>query len=200
MRKLRLIIVVLSSLSVLTLSGASEQQTDNSELTTLYQQDQAARKAADIDWSKLVEEDQIRQDRVRQLLAADSVVTANDFLHAAMIFQHGGDSSSYRLAHELVVRSVELDSTNNVARWLTAATYDRYLLSLNQPQWYGTQYLIWDGTTYLQPIDTTKVTDSIRVTFGVRTLEEIHAYLTEQNGEDLGLLIVPDSIRAKILH
>ncbi len=79
-----------------------------------------------------------------------------------MILQHGNDSTAYRQAYELSRRSVELDSTNGSARWLTVASYDRYLLSKGQAQWYGTQYLTLNGTTYLRPIDTTQVSDAER--------------------------------------
>jgi len=115
-----------------------------------------------------------------------------------MILQHGGDSTAYRQAYELSRRSVELDSTNGDARWLTVASYDRYLLSKGQAQWYGTQYLTLNGTTYLRPIDTTQVSDAERRQYGLRTLSAIRAYLTEQNGEDRGLLVLPDSIKVTI--
>ena len=47
---------------------------------------------------------------------------------------------------------------------------------------------------YLQKIDTTQVSDAERRKYGIRTLLEIRAYLTQQNGEDRGLLVLPDSI------
>jgi hypothetical protein len=171
---------------------------DNAELAQLYQQDQAERQVPDIDWTALLKRDGERQDRVGELFAADSLVTANDFYHAAMILQHGADSISYRHAYELAQRSVGLDSTNENARWLTAAARDRYLLSIDEAQWYGTQLLILNGITYLQRIDTTKVTDADRARLGAQTLDEIRASLTEANGEDRGLLQVPDSLKIKV--
>ena len=167
---------------------------DNAELAELYRQDQAERQVEEIDWEVLLVRDRQRKSRVQELLAADSVVTAGDHYHAAMILQHGGDSTAYRQAYELSRRSVELDSTNGSARWLTLASYDRYLLSKGQAQWYGTQYLGINGTMYLQKIDTTQVSDAERRKYGIKTLSEIRAFLTEQNGEDRGLLVLPDSI------
>ena len=173
-------------------------QSDNAELAELHQQDQAERQVENIDWDVLIDRDRQRKSRVEELLAADSVVTAGDHFHAAMILQHGGDSTAYRQAYELSRRSVELDSTNGDARWLTVASYDRYLLSKGQAQWYGTQYLTLNGTTYLRPIDTTQVSDAERRQYGLRTLSAIRAYLTEQNGENRGLLVLPDSIKVTI--
>ncbi|MEM1126644.1 MAG: hypothetical protein AAGI71_08335 [Bacteroidota bacterium] len=171
---------------------------DHAELAELHRQDQAGRMARPIDWDALVVEDRERRRRVQELLDADSVVTAADYFHAAMIFQHGADSTAYRKAHELAQRSVELDSTNGVARWLTAASWDRYLISIGEPQWYGTQSLTLDGTTYLRRIDTTRVSDPERQRLGVETLSEIRTRLTEANGADRGLWQLPDSIRVKV--
>lgn len=178
--------------------AASSARPDNAELAEMHQQDQAARMADEVDWDALVVEDRERRRRVQELLDADAVVTANDYFHAAMIFQHGVDSMAYRKAYDLAQRSVELDSTNGVARWLTAAAWDRYLISKGEPQWYGTQSLTLGGTTYLRQIDTTRVSDAERHRYGVETLTEIRARLTEANGKDRGLLQVPDSIRVRV--
>ena len=179
-------------------STASSERPDNAELTEMYRQDQAARMAGEIDWDTLVVEDRERRHRVQEMLDAGSIVTANDHFHAAMIFQHGADSTAYRKAYDLAQRSVELDSTNGVAQWLTAAAWDRYLISKGEPQWYGTQSLTLGGTTYLRQIDTTRVTDTERRRLGVGTLGEIRARLTEANGEDQGLLQIPDSIQVRV--
>ena len=204
---LKIVTCCLLALSTACTPGSDSDDTsklndvsDNAELARLYQQDQAERQVPDIDWPTLLKRDGERQSRVSDLLAADSLVTANDFYHAAMIFQHGADPISYRRAYELARRSVELDSTNEDARWLTAAAYDRYLLSIGEPQWYGTQLLTLNGITYLQKIDTTKVTDADRARLGAQTLDEIRANLTEANGEDRGLLQVPDSVKVKVRH
>ena len=181
-------------------SGKPAVAVDNAELTQLFEQDQADRQGGEVDWSTVIDNDRNRRARVEQLLMSDSVVTAGDCYHAAMVFQHGGDTLSYRRAYDLACRSVALDSTNEDALWLTAASYDRYLLSKGEPQWYGTQLLILNGVTYLQKIDTTRVTDADRVRLGVETLDQIHANLTAANGDDRGLLQVPDSVKVKVLQ
>nr|WP_240978687.1 energy transducer TonB [Longimicrobium terrae] len=80
---------------------------------------------------------------------------------------------------------------NDRARWLAAASLDRWLLSTGQPQRYGTQYLEQGGRTYLQPIDSTAVTDEERRRAGVETLDGIRARLARVNGTAEGSLAPP---------
>lgn len=183
------------ALPLLTLLAGAEP-VDNPELQALFEADQAARFDEDADWDVVAREDSLRLGRVEQLRQADSLFTANDCFHAAMVFQHGMDSSAYRRAWELAGRAVELDSSHDVARWLTAATEDRWRLSLGQPQRWGTQFLILDDVWYLDRIDTLAVSDEQRLATGTRTLAEIVAYLTEQNGEERGLNVLPDSLKS----
>ena len=121
-------------------------------------------------------------DDVRRLVTVDSVLTAggartaNDFYHAAMIYQHGADTTSYRRAHDLASRAVEIDPDHADAKWLTAASWDRYLDESGRPQWYGTQYRCnEDGLRYLLPVDEGQVTDEERRVLGVPTLAEARA-------------------------
>ena len=166
----------------------------------MYAADQGDRSSGDIDWARVSRRDSARRASTLALLAADGLRTAPDYYHAAMIFQHGSDSTDYRRAHQLATRSVALDSTNPESRWLVAAALDRYLLSIGEPQCYGTQSISFgDGPTYLQPIDAACVTDAERARAGARTLAETRAYLAEVNGTDRGLLIVPDSLLARML-
>ncbi|MEZ4703458.1 MAG: DUF6624 domain-containing protein [Rhodothermales bacterium] len=167
---------------------------DNQQLTALYEADQAERTGAIADWSIVAQNDRDRRARVQAMRDADSLHTANDFYHAAMIFQHGEDQQAYEQALELALKSVALDSTHAEARWLVAAATDRYLLSRKRPQVYGTQFVIYMNQWYLQKIDTTGASDDARRRLGARTLDETRAFLTEQNGAYRGLNIVPDSI------
>jgi hypothetical protein len=54
------------------------------------------------------------------------------------MFQHGDSSDDYLLAHVLAIAAVSRDYKN--ARWIAAATLDRYLQSVKQPQVFGTQF------------------------------------------------------------
>jgi hypothetical protein len=167
---------------------------DNAELAAMFEQDQADRMTEEIDWDWVHARDEARQSRVRQFMQSDSLVTTDDYYHAAMIMQHGGDSTAFRSAYDLAAKAVAIDSTHEIASWLYAAAWDRYLLSTGQPQWYGTQYVTLNDTTWLFPIDTTKVTDAERKRRGVRTLDEIRMKLAEENGSDVGLLQLADSL------
>ncbi|MCK9280798.1 MAG: hypothetical protein M0P71_09265 [Melioribacteraceae bacterium] len=172
---------------------------DNLELKKMYDEDQNSRGVEKIDWDVLLIQDSTRRVEVTEMIKQNKVSTSMDYFHAAMIYQHGNDSTSYKLAWEYSKKAAVMDSTNLDARWLSAASYDRYLLSVGKPQIYGTQFLVINNKYYLSDIDTTKATDSIRRYFKTRTLNEIRDFLTKQNGEDNGLLIYPKSNNVKII-
>jgi hypothetical protein len=104
----------------------------------MFTVDQKAREGDHIDWAKLTKDDEQRRNDLRQMLSAGGVRTGNDYFHAAMIFQHGQNPDEYLMAHVLAMDAVALGSKE--ARWLSAATLDRYLLSIWQPQVFGTQF------------------------------------------------------------
>ncbi len=61
-----------------------------------------------------------------------------------MIFQHGSEVSDYALAHLLALRASEMGYVHTEKEadplWLAAAAKDRLLVTLGQPQDFGTQY------------------------------------------------------------
>jgi hypothetical protein len=79
-----------------------------------------------------------RQTKVRALLAAGELKTGEDFHEAAFIFQHGNNSEDCLFAHVLAMEAVQKGSDE--AKWIEAATLDRYLQAIGQPQVFGTQY------------------------------------------------------------
>ena len=87
----------------------------------------------------IMSRDAARRARVLELYRAGLGQEPEPLLDAALILQHGHDSSDYRIAHELAQKAGERDSS--AADWLTKATYDRWMLSLGKPQVYGTQML-----------------------------------------------------------
>ena len=190
-RAWRCCFLVLITLAALSYAPPLSAQTgDNERLREIYEADQADRQG-EVNWEVVHKRDSLRQEEVSALLEASAVKTAKDYFRAAMIFQHGGDSPSYRRAHELAKKAAALDSDLSHAEWLSAASWDRYLLSVGKPQIYGTQYLILKGTWYVQPFDTTQVTDEERRRLGVRTLNEIRARLRKQNGTGRATLNPP---------
>ena len=156
----------------------------NRELYEMYQVDQGDRLTDSLDWSVINQHDAHHRARAHQMLDSGLVVTADDYFHAAMIFQHGDDSTDYLLARQLALKSVELDSTKSIAKWLSAAAHDRYLWEVGKPQWYGTQYHLIDNKWTIEPIDTTAVTDDDRLRCQVPPLAEARRKAEEMNRQN----------------
>ena len=179
--------IVLASASACAPGDDSASRTtppalDNPELTELHDADQADRSGEElIDWTVVSPRDSLRRVRVNEILAAGEAVTSMDFYHAAMVFQHGNDTTAALRAYDLARTAVDLDPDNGDAKWLMAAAWDRYLMRKGVPQWYGTQYWGEPGAWHLYDIDTTAVTDSERVALGIRTLAELRAREQEMN-------------------
>ena len=162
---------------------------DNQTLAQTYAEDQAdtERNAVRLDGGERptramlanfpaeLAEDVARLVVVDSIRAAGGIRTANDHYHAAMVYQHGADTTSYRLAHEHAQQAVEKDPSHAEAKWLSAAAWDRYLDESGRAQWYGTQYRCENGIRRLLPIDEGRVTDDERVALGVPTLAEARA-------------------------
>lgn len=181
------LLLVCTALSCTPPAETATRLTDNPELKQLYEEDQADRSSGgdQIDWTVVSRRDSLRRVRVRELLAANAVHTSEDYRHAAMVFQHGNDTTAARMAFELAEQAVSLDSTNASAKWLMAAAWDRYQMRLGLPQWYGTQFVRQANEPWrLYDMDTTKVTDAERQRLGVRTLAESRARVLEMNNRD----------------
>jgi len=148
------------------------QASNNIELQQLYDNDQAARSTASINWIEVSKDDRAREKRVYELIGEGKVKTGRDFYNAAMIFQHGTDTTASGMAVKMMRRALSLDSTVN--RWLLAAAIDRDLMRKGKPQIYGTQYSRngQDSKFKRYKIDTTQVTDAERKYYHVETLAE----------------------------
>jgi len=83
--------------------------------------------------------DAVRQKRVREMLNEGTVRTVNDYVWASFIFQHGQTPDDYLLAH--VLGMIAASKGDKMGRWIAAATLDRYLQSIRQPQVFGTQFV-----------------------------------------------------------
>jgi hypothetical protein len=98
----------------------------------------AAKPPVSLSDAELHKNDATRRNRVRDLLRADQVKTADDFHDAAFIFQHGERPDDYLFAHILAVEAVVKGDSRS--KWISAATLDRYLQAIGQAQVFGTQY------------------------------------------------------------
>ena len=164
-----------------------QEITDNSELLKMYNEDQAARTADNIDWKIVSKNDSLRRVRVYELLDSNKVRTSLDYYHIAMVFQHGMDTLSSAMAVKMMRKRIELDST--ASKWLLAAAIDRDLMRRGEPQIYGTQYRkLMNSPWELYKTDTTKITDKQRIEYGVETLAQQREKVKMMNKKKLSEL------------
>ena len=156
---------------------------DNPELARMEREDQADRRGT-IDWAKVSPRDAERRRRTLALYRAGRTVTGADFVHAAMILQHGAGDDGL-LAHELCVAALAKGGLSagdrGLAVWLAAAAEDRWLDGIGRRQRFGTQYKSVvgpdgePGKMALVPVEAPGVTDAHRRVMGCPTLAEAKA-------------------------
>ncbi len=147
--------------------AADPEWPSNAEAAAMFAADQAARRDRDrIDWAALAPQDEARRARMRGLLDAGQLQSADDFYHAAFIFQHGSEPEDYLLAHALAMVAVARGRAD--ASWISAATLDRYLQEIGRPQIFGTQFQTQpDGAATQEPFAADLVPDALRTALGV---------------------------------
>ena len=149
--------------------------TDNPEIAAILAADQAVRQdvaailAAGREGAvRMQADDAARRQQVRALLDAGALRTAADFDAAAWVYQHGDTAEDYLMAHTLAMAAMGKGSTTST--WIAAATLDRYLQKVGQPQIYGTQTMVRRGQEPTrQPFDHALIPDSLRTALGVST-------------------------------
>lgn len=151
-------------------AGQIEDFAVSLRMAELFAADQAARQLpVGIDPQKMSEEDAQRRIEVLNYIANGQIRSARNLVYAAYIFQHGNCPEHYRLGNRLA--QIAMDTGYSDARWIYAATLDRYLMSLGEFQKYGTQYTWIDGEFKLYPVDPT-TTDEERARYNVPPLNE----------------------------
>jgi hypothetical protein len=152
--------------------AAAREAKTNAELSRICDEDQKDRQAGDkIDWSVVGKRDEERLKRTREIAAAGGLKEADDYFRAALVFQHSSETADYGQAHRWCLKALELDPDLPSARWLAAATEDRFLMDQGKPQRYGTQYRKVAGKWILWEVDPA-VTDEERAKWEVPTLAE----------------------------
>jgi hypothetical protein len=137
----------------------------NAEMTAIFDADQADRSSAAIDWSLVGPRDSARAARTKTLLDNGALASADDYYHAAFVFQHGAEPNDYLLAHTLAMIAVARGRAD--ASWIAAATLDRYLQRIGQKQIFGTQFVLGKSDTTQDPYDRQLLSDAIRKAVGV---------------------------------
>ena len=135
----------------------------SSEMQRIFEEDQKDRQVGigKIDWTVVSKSDADRRQSTAKLLKDGKLHTGEDFERAAFIFQHGDTPDDYLLAHTLAM--VAVARGRNSALWIAAATLDRYLNSVHQPQIYGTQF--WtrpNQPTTQEPYNRVLIPDALR--------------------------------------
>jgi photosystem II stability/assembly factor-like uncharacterized protein len=156
----------------------------NAELKKIVDEDQADREgfeqhAGDQKWfAELPKRDAKRLTRVREMVSQGVLQTAEDFARSALVLQHGDKPDDYLLAHVLASAAVIAGDSN--AKWLCAATLDRYLQKIGQPQIFGTQFRFeGDHPWNMDPYNDKLLPDSFRGIFRVPPIEEQKKQLDE---------------------
>jgi hypothetical protein len=124
----------------------------------------------------------VREKALKSMMEAGQITSGGDFLEAAFIFQHGDNADDCLFAHILAMDAMVRGSAT--ARWIAAATLDRYLQFIKQPQIFGTQYnmdqthpVLAAGARFpfgrtLEPYSDSLLSDSVRTDFCVPTLAQ----------------------------
>ncbi|MBN8808100.1 MAG: hypothetical protein J0I47_07665 [Sphingomonas sp.] len=144
----------------------------SAEMTALFDADQADRIAgARTDWTMVLPHDRARRARTKALLDADMLHSADDFFHAAYVYQHGEAPDDFLLAHALAMVAIARGRAD--ADWLASATLDRYLQRIGQKQVFGTQFQMPPAQPATQePYDRSLVSDALRRALSVPDLAE----------------------------
>ena len=160
---------------------------DHAKLAQLFADDQRDRRDGPEETRCLFNGicDKERQVAALEIIRSGELRTANDFFHAATIFQHSRSPEDNALAHSLATIAAKIEPAHRGAKWLAAAAWDRMLMNRMMPQWYGTQITKrgirdpWE----LYAIDEAAVTDEDRVRAGVPTLAETRERVRKMNAE-----------------
>lgn len=144
----------------------------NEEMKRIFDEDQRLRQSGlKTDFAEAARTDPERREQTRKLLSAGALHTGEDFWRAAFVFQHGSTPDDYLLAHTLAI--VALKKGEQDGAWIAAATLDRYLNSIKQPQIYGTQFHMPQGEATTQdPYNRTLISDPLREQLGVPSVEQ----------------------------
>ena len=146
----------------------------NDELHRLFITDQQEREnhpeVGTSEYVSLRNRDHTRRQQVQRMMDQHQIGTAQDYYHAALIFQHGDTVDEIWSAHQWALKSVKLG--HQEGKWLAAAALDRWHMYQGQPQKYGTQ-IVPDGIRYrLWDLDS-RTTDQERAQWGVPSLAEM---------------------------
>ncbi len=122
--------------------GQAEQSqlSINEELKRIFDDDQSDGRPYNTRAQKEATDSRARSriNAVSEILKNGQLHSPDDYYHAAMIFQHGSEPEDYLRAH--VLATVAGFKGHRRGAWLTAASFDLFLLSTGRSQVFGTIY------------------------------------------------------------
>lgn len=161
--------VTFTDLETLIVSGEDDSVISR-KMATLFAADQAVRQNPFWENSiKIDDEDRERRVEVFGYIEKGKIHNPKNLVYAAYIFQHGDCPEHYLLGSKLAEAAMQSGFEN--AKWIYAATLDRYLMSLGEDQKYGTQYTWINGEYRLYPVDPT-TTDLERAKYNIPPLAD----------------------------
>lgn len=165
---------------------ASVLQADSIVMEQIFIADQKPRlesptPASKMKWVDVNAADEFRRVQVHRLLNSGELHTGKDYWEAAFIFQHSPEPNDYLLAHTLA--SIAVAKGYQDGLWIMAATLDRYLQAIHQPQIYGTQSRRSNGNEPFtkDPYNRSIITDALRKELGIPNQAEQQKDLQELN-------------------
>jgi len=151
-----------------------------SEIDKIYDEDQKVREGDFFkqDVAKVMAQDAAHRKRVRELLNSGTLTTGKEFEKAAFVFQHGDAPDDFLFAHILAMVAVKKGNADAI--WIAAATLDRYLNKIGQPQVLGTQFHFDNNQPWtMEPYNRELLSDALRRELKVPPLAEQTKQLEE---------------------
>ena len=171
---------------LLCLAPAFAQQAarNNAEMDAICVDDQKDHdgdaEPSDAEWEKIVQRDVARRKRVREMVTAGVLSSADDFEKAASIAERGDRADDQLFAHVLAI--VALTKGDRDAKDIAVGTLDRYLQKSGKAQVFGTQYKKADNKPWTQePFDRNLVPDAVRTQLRVPALATQTKHLQDKN-------------------
>jgi hypothetical protein len=118
----------------------------------------------------IVEHDSIRHAKAMELLAQGRIESGREYFFVALLFQHSDNPDELMLAHVLAITAASKGFSH--AKWMAAATMDRYLQAINQPQIFGTQFKMATGQWTMEPYTRNAISDALREQWCVISLAD----------------------------
>lgn len=183
------------------------QQKRSAELQKLVASDQLDRgnktryssKAA----TKIYKRDLARSKRIGEILGEGCLNSANDYLAAALIYQHGNTQDQYYQAYLWAKRALELGSmTEQVkAKFMLALSIDCYLIRIGKKQLFGTQYFNpkidnGDSCFCIEPVEPS-FPDRLRKEYTNMSLKKRYEFLSSlfNNGKNCPVKECPHTLK-----